>query len=61
MEGYDIEDMVYKMPCSHFCHEECTQKWFLSKNQEKAQRCPFCNIKLSLSSLREGKNEKLAA
>ncbi len=45
--------MIYMIPeCKHIFHLECLKTWFLQKNQEREQRCAFCNIKLDITNLK---------
>ena len=44
MEKFVAGNEYIRIPnCRHIFHIECTYKWFESKNQEREQRCPFCN------------------
>ena len=52
-------DQVTRMPpCGHFVHEDCARSWFDTKNQEREQRCPLCNLQLDITILRDLKKEK---
>ena len=49
MDSYSYGETVYRVPdCEHIFHEECLRNWFMSKNQESEQRCPFCNLVLDI-------------
>mmetsp|Transcript_32850 Transcript_32850/g.50210 ORF Transcript_32850/g.50210 Transcript_32850/m.50210 type:complete len:97 (+) Transcript_32850:1148-1438(+) len=39
-------------------HEPCVRDWFDSKNQEREQRCPLCNLALDITVLRKMKQAK---
>jgi hypothetical protein len=56
MDPY-IEGGTYmKIPgCNHVFCKECTRNWFDSKNQEREQRCPFCNLVIDITELRQRK------
>lgn len=34
------------------------KQWLLSKNQEREQRCPYCNVQLDITILRDLKKDK---
>ena len=42
--------------CLHTVHHHCCKSWFGSRNQEKEQRCPICNIQLDITEMRRLKN-----
>jgi hypothetical protein len=61
MESYLEGSQYYKIPgCNHLFCVECTRNWFDSKNQEREQRCPFCNLVLEIEVLRKEKQERVA-
>ena len=61
MDQYVEGSTYFKIPgCNHLFCVECTRNWFDSKNQEREQRCPFCNIVLDIEELRMQKREKMA-
>ena len=58
MEKYEHGLQMIMIPgCRHVIHVECCEQWFLSKNQEREQRCPFCNLSLDITVLRRTKQE----
>lgn len=60
MEKYEHGLQMIMIPgCKHVIHVECCEQWFLSKNQEREQRCPFCNISLDITVLRRTKQENV--
>jgi hypothetical protein len=56
MEAYMEGGTYMKIPgCNHVFCKECTRNWFDSKNQEREQRCPFCNLAIDIAELRARK------
>ena len=59
MDEYVLGQLIYRTPtCHHIFHDECMRSWLLSKNQEREQRCPLCNVPLDITILRDLKKEK---
>ena len=55
-EKYEDGGTYIKIPkCKHLFHFDCLQQWLNTKNQEKEQRCPLCNIQLNITELRKRK------
>lgn len=50
--------MTKMPPCGHLVHDECARSWFDTKNQEREQRCPFCNKALLIADLRKKKESR---
>ena len=54
IEDYEDGQQMLKIPeCNHIFHPDCCLEWFNSKNQEKEQRCPMCNIQLDIAEMRK--------
>ena len=59
MEEYVPGELVYRTPtCTHLFHDECMRSWLMSRNQEREQRCPLCNVKLDITILRDLRRER---
>ena len=38
---FESLDVLCKLKCSHFYHENCIKKWYVSDN-ENSDKCPLC-------------------
>jgi hypothetical protein len=45
--------------CEHYFHPDCCTQWLESKYQANEQRCPQCNIELTIKGMAEAKAEYL--
>eukprot|EP00929_Paragymnodinium_shiwhaense_P095183 TRINITY_DN56164_c0_g1_i1.p2 TRINITY_DN56164_c0_g1~~TRINITY_DN56164_c0_g1_i1.p2 ORF type:complete len:593 (+),score=171.60 TRINITY_DN56164_c0_g1_i1:177-1955(+) len=42
LESYEPEDVLRMLPCKHYYHKECIDRWFAARRY-KHRRCPLCN------------------
>lgn len=42
LERYKSGDALRTLPCSHFFHKECVDKWLFEKQVGLARTCPLC-------------------
>lgn len=53
--------MVRKLPqCKHIFHDQCLMKWLDGPTQQDSQKCPMCNIPLSVQLLEQAIAEETA-
>ena len=58
LEKYTDGQILSVTPCSHNVHQECCLNWLMSRNQEKEQRCPMCNIVMDITILKKNKEKQ---
>lgn len=52
MESFKEYEQLRKLPtCQHIFHPECLIKWFGSDKQIDGQRCPTCNVDVTMEQL----------
>ncbi|CAJ1428246.1 unnamed protein product [Effrenium voratum] len=49
LEAYKEEDMLRKLPCRHYFHQACIDKWF-SANRFIPRSCPLCKCDPTLAT-----------
>lgn len=42
LESFTEGEGLWRLPCSHYFHKECVDKWF-AVSRFKTRRCPLCN------------------
>jgi hypothetical protein len=51
MESFVERQLLRRLnTCSHMFHEECLFKWFASEKQRDSQKCPNCNVEITVRS-----------
>ena len=51
-EGVRIDEKIYELKCGHKYHEACIRGWAIIGKKDS---CPYCNEKVFLNSIPDGK------
>jgi hypothetical protein len=52
MEKFNENERLRKLnTCRHIFHPICIIKWFASEKQRDCQRCPACNVEVTVQAI----------
>jgi len=56
MDIFAQDQEVRKMPCSHFFHTDCIERWFLA-GQQQSFSCPLCRMDILRACLDDNRHQ----
>lgn len=60
LEKFRDGEKLSKLPtCRHFFHTECILRWFMGEQQRESQKCPMCNLEVTVAAIKLANKQNL--